>query len=371
MQYVRMPIEIESPEEMGYGNIRYNLAESSVRDINLRDVEVDLKNLVLFYGEHKGIAKLREAIMEDSKVLTADDVLVTTGAATALFIVATTLLNPDDHLVVIRPNYGTNLETPRAFKCGMSIIDLKFEDGFEIDVDAVRKAVQPHTKLISITNPHNPTGKLYSEQTIQQLIQLAEEKNCRLLVDETYRDLNFQTELKPYVAEQSEKVISVSSVSKSYGAPGVRIGWIICRDRKLMYDFLAAKEQITICNSVVDEEIAYSLIRDKQQWMEKHHAHIHSNFAYTKQWFAAQPFLEWVEPAAGVVCFPRLKTAYKLDAEKFYQALFNDYSTIVGPGHWFEHDKIYMRIGFGYPLADELKTGLNNLNECLKAHLKE
>ena len=65
MQYVRMPIEIESPEEMGYGNIRYNLAESSVRDISLRDVNVDLKNLVLFYGEHKGITKLREAILND------------------------------------------------------------------------------------------------------------------------------------------------------------------------------------------------------------------------------------------------------------------------------------------------------------------
>ena len=166
MQYVRMPIEIESPEEMGYGNIKYNLAESSVRDINLRDVDVDLKNLVLFYGEHKGITKLREAIREESKVLSADDVLVTTGAATALFIVSTTLLNPSDHLIVIRPNYGTNLETPRAFKCEMSIIDLKFEDGFEIDVDAIKKAIQPNTKLISITNPHNPSGKLFTRGTV-------------------------------------------------------------------------------------------------------------------------------------------------------------------------------------------------------------
>lgn len=369
MQYVRMPIEIESPEEMGYGNIRYNLAESSVRDINLRDVDVDLKDLVLFYGEHKGIIKLREAVKEESKVLSVDDVLVTTGAATALFIVATTLLNSSDHLIVIRPNYGTNLETPRAFKCAMSIIDLKFEDGFEIDVDAVKREIQPNTKLISITNPHNPTGKLFSEQTILQLIAVAEEKNCRLLVDETYRDLNFQTKLKPYIAEQSDKVISVSSVSKSYGAPGVRIGWIICRDKKLMHDFLAAKEQITICNSVVDEEIAFCLVRSKQKWIQKHHEHIRSNFAYTKQWIAEQSFLEWVEPSAGVVCFPRLKAEHKLDTEKFYKALFNEYSTIVGPGHWFEHDKIYMRIGFGYPLEEELRTGLNNLNDCLKAHV--
>ena len=367
MQYTRMPIEIESPEEMGYGNIKFNLAESSVRDISLGSLDVDLKNLVLFYGEHKGITKLREAIKENSKVLQADDVLVTSGAATALFVVATTLLNPADHLVVIRPNYGTNLETPRAINCAISIIDLKFEHNFEIDIEAVRKAVQPNTKLISITNPHNPTGKVFSDATIKQLIALAEEKGCRLLVDETYRDLNFQTQFKPYWAEASNKVISVSSVSKSFGAPGIRIGWIINRDQKLMHDFLAAKEQICLCNSVVDEEIAFHLLHNKKTILATHHAHIQTNFAYFKQWFATQKYLEWAEPQAGVVCFPRLKAEYTMDKEKFYDTLFSQYGTIVGPGHWFEQDKIYMRIGFGYPLFDELKTGLDNLNKCFEA----
>jgi aspartate/methionine/tyrosine aminotransferase len=360
-----MPIEIESPEEMGYGNIKYNLAESSMRDINLSTVNVDLKNVVLFYGEHKGITKLREAVKEDSKILTADDVLATTGAATALFIVATTLLNPEDHLVVIRPNYGTNLETPRALKCGISIIDLKFENRFEIDVKEIRKAIQPNTKLISITNPHNPSGKLFDDKLIRELAQLAEEKNCRLLVDETYRDLNFQTELNPYYAEISDKVISVSSVSKSFGAPGIRIGWIINRDKKLMHDFLAAKEQICLCNSVVDEEIAFALLRDRKTILAQNHEHTRRNFTYFKEWFAQQPYLEWVEPDAGVVCFPRLKSNYKIDATKFYETLFSKYGTIVGPGHWFEQERIYMRIGFAYPGFEELKTGLNNLQLCL------
>lgn len=366
MKYVRMPIEIESPEEMGYSTIKYNLAESSVRDIRLSDLNIDLNNLVLFYGEHKGIPKLREAIKEESKVLSADDVLVTSGAATALFAVATTLLNPSDHLVVIRPNYGTNLETPRAINCAMSIVDLKFEEGFELDVNKICEAIQLNTKLISITNPHNPTGKVFDEKVIQQLVQLAEEKNCRLLVDETYRDLNFQTALKPYAAELSAKVISVSSVSKSFGAPGIRIGWLICRDKKLMHDFLAAKEQICLCNSVVDEEIAFHLLHNKKTILQKNHEHIRTNFAYFKQWLAQQQYLEWEEPTAGVVCFARLKAEYKIDTEKFYEQLYSQYSTIVGPGHWFEQNKIYMRIGFGYPAFEELKTGLNNLHDCLE-----
>jgi aspartate/methionine/tyrosine aminotransferase len=366
MQYRRMPIEIEAPEEKGYATIRNNLAESSVRDLNLRDLDIDLKGLTLFYGEHRGMGKLREAIPEGSPVLNTGDVLVTAGAAAALFITATTLLSAGDHMVVIRPNYGTNLETPRAINCQMSIVDLKFEEGFEINTDAIRQQVRANTKLISITNPHNPSGKLFDEQTVNELIRMAEEKNCFLLVDETYRDLNFETELKPYAAEFSERVISVASVSKSFGAPGIRIGWIICRNKKLMYDFLAAKEQISLCNSVVDEEIAFHLLSNKEKFMMKNHQHIRANFALLQQWFAAQSFLEWVEPQAGVVCFPRFKASYNMDADKFYHTLFEKYGTIAGPGHWFERDKIYMRIGFGYPILTELKDGLTCIEACCK-----
>jgi len=365
MRYARMPIEIEAPEEKGYNTIRYNLAESSMRDISLKDLDIDFKELVLFYGEHRGVVKLRQAIIEDSKVLSPDDVLVTAGAATALFIVATTILSSEDHLIVIRPNYGTKLETPRAINCQISIIDLGFETGFEIDIDAARNAIRPETRLISITNPHNPSGKLYSQDTIQALISLAEKNNCHLLVDETYRDLNFQTPLLPYAAELSDRVISVSSVSKSFGAPGIRIGWIISRDRELMNDFLAAKEQISLCNSVVDEEIAWYLLQNKPRFIQPNHVHIRTNFAYIKGWFAAQPYLEWVEPQAGVVCFPRLKASYTIDTEKLYTILYERFATIVGPGHWFERDRTYMRIGFGYPSLDELKAGLHSLQVCL------
>lgn len=365
-----MPIEIESPEEKGYSTIKYNLAESSMRDINLKDLDADLKDLVLFYGEHRGIVKLREQIIDDSMVLNTDDVLVTGGAAMALFIVSSSMLGPADHLIVIRPNYGTNLETPRALNCEMSIIDLKFEDNFEIDIEAIKKEIQPHTKLISITNPHNPSGKLFDERTLRDLVLLAEEYECFLLVDETYRELNFKTELKPYLAEQSDRVISVSSLSKAYGAPGIRIGWIISRNKDLMHNFLAAKEQICLCNSVVDEEIAYHLLKHKAKFIIPNHAHINVNFNYIKQWFGRQAFLEWVEPQAGVVCFPRLKAGIELNTEKFYDTLYHQYSTIVGPGHWFEQEKLYMRIGFGYPTLSELKQGLENLEACFKANSK-
>jgi aspartate/methionine/tyrosine aminotransferase len=370
MNYTRMPIEIESPEEIGYATIQYNLAESSVRDIHVKDLNLKLDDLLLCYGHHRGHPDLLATIASESTVLKPDDVLVCSGAATALFIVATTLLSENDHLIVVRPNYGTNLETPRAINCAMSIIDLTFDERFTLNIDQIRQAIQFNTRLISVTNPHNPTGTVMSEAVLHELVELAEANNCYLLVDETYRYLNFQTPLLPYLAEKSKQVISVSSLSKAFGVPGIRIGWIICQDAELMHQFLAAKEQIMITNSVVDEQIALHILQNQVSLLQEAHQHIRTNFAIIKQFFAQTAYLDWVEPTAGVVCFPRLKAGYSINTEAFYKSLYSTYHTLVGPGHWFEQDKTYMRIGFGYPTADELTIGLQNLERCLGEHLR-
>ena len=370
MNYTRMPIETESPEEIGYATIQYNLAESSVRDIHLKDLNLNLNDVLLCYGHHRGHPDLLTCIASESSILKPDDVLVCSGAATALFIVATTLLSENDHLVVVRPNYGTNLETPRAINCAMSIIDLTFDEGFALDINRIRQAIQPNTRLISITNPHNPTGTVISEAVLNELAELAEATNCYLLIDETYRYLNFQTPLAPYLAEKSKHVISVSSLSKAFGVPGIRIGWIVCLDTEVMHQFLAAKEQIMITNSVIDEQIALHILQHQETHLAKAHQHIRTNFGIIQQFFAQTTYLDWVEPTSGVVCFPRLKAGYSLNTEAFYQSLYSTYQTLVGPGHWFEQDKIYMRIGFGYPTSDELTIGLQNLERCLGEHLK-
>lgn len=369
MRYTRMPIEIESPEEVGYSTIKYNLAESSVRDIQLSELNLDLGQLVLSYSHHRGHPDLLDCIASESALIKPDDVLVCSGAATALFIVATTLLSEHDHLIVVRPNYATNLETPRAINCDMSLIDLTFDKQFALNVNQIRQVIQHNTRLISITNPHNPTGTVIPEMVLNELVELAEENNCYLLVDETYCYLNFQTPLLPYLAEKGKHVISVSSLSKAFGVPGIRIGWIICRNASLMHQFLAAKEQIMITNSVVDEQIALHILQNQASRLAEAHQHIRTNFAITQQFFAQTPYLEWVEPMAGVVGFPRLKASYSLNTDSFYQSLYSTYQTIVGPGHWFEQDKIYMRIGFGYPTADELRSGLQNIDQCLKEHI--
>src|SRR5258706_15457126 len=110
MIYKRMAIEKESPEELGYGNIRYNLAESSVSDFLLQDIHLNIQNLSLCYTDHKGKPVLRDLIVNDHDNLSRENVLLTVGAASALFIIASSLLSSDDHLIVVRPNYATNIE---------------------------------------------------------------------------------------------------------------------------------------------------------------------------------------------------------------------------------------------------------------------
>src|SRR3546814_16352090 len=122
MRYVRMPIEVESPEEYGNGKVRYNLSESSIADQSLGSLGLTVPDLTLLYGEHRGSERLRELVLEDTPGLGIDDVLITGGAAGALFIIATALLGLDDPLVAVKPNYATNLEKPRAISGPLRIV---------------------------------------------------------------------------------------------------------------------------------------------------------------------------------------------------------------------------------------------------------
>jgi aspartate/methionine/tyrosine aminotransferase len=364
MKYRRMPIEIESPEQLGYDTIDCNLAESSVSDRLFGEIGMDLEKLKLAYGHHSGKPELRKAVAASYPGIRESDVLITAGAAPALFMAATSLLTAADHLVVVHPNYATNIETPKAIGAKITYVDLKFEECFRLDVSKVEKAIRRNTKFISITYPHNPTGAVLNKHELMQLIRIAEKKDLFLLVDETYRELN-RAEAVPLAASLSRKVISISSLSKAYGLPGIRIGWLITKDKNLQEMFLAAKEQIFVCNSVVDEEVAYRFLVKKKKFTEEIKVHVAGNFLILKNWMEEQEFLEWVEPAGGVVCFPRIRTSSVVDTNKFYTVLFRKYRTLVGPGHWFDMPRRYMRIGYGWPSAQELRKGLENIQKAL------
>ena len=365
-----MPIEVESPEQLGYDTITNNLSESSVADRRLRDLGIDLhdlEDLLLCYGDHLGDPVLRTAVAAGGDGLTPDDVLVTTGAAAALFCTATSLLEPGDHVVVVRTNYATNLETPRAIGADLDVVDLAFDDGWALDVDRVRSLVRPGvTKLLSVTCPHNPTGTMLDLTTLEALVDLAETAGAVLLVDETYRDLTHGAAL-PMAATLSPRAVSVASMSKAFGLPGLRVGWAVCQDRELAETLLAAKEQVVICGATLDEAIAGRVLSNRAAVLAPILDDVRARLAIVESWLAGQAHFEWVRPSGGVVGLVRARLDVQLDTDRFYRVLLGEHGTYVGPGHWFELDDRHFRLGFGWPTHDELEAGLRGITAAAEA----
>ncbi len=229
----------------------------------------------------------------------------------------------------MRPNYATNVETPRAIGADAEFLDLRFEDGWRLDPDRVAAALRPDTRLVSVCVPHNPTGRTMD---LGDLVALVERHpTARLLVDETYRELAYDAPA-PQAATRSERVIAVSSLSKAYGLPGLRIGWIACRDRALTERFLAAREQILIAGSLLDETMAARVLARRDAVLPGILDAVRRRRAIVADWFAAQEHFEWHPPEAGVVCFPRLRPERGADPDVFYDALLQRHGTYVGPG---------------------------------------
>jgi aspartate/methionine/tyrosine aminotransferase len=371
VRYRRTPIEIESPEQLGYSTIANNLAESSFSDMCLADygIEADLAHVMLPYGDHLGAERLRRLIAGDDGTLSPDEVLVTAGAASALFILATALLGAGDHALICAPNYATNLETPRAIGADVEAFALRFEEEWRLDLDRLASRIRPETRLVSITYPHNPTGSMITQDELVALVALIESHpHARLLVDETYRELAY-TEPLPPAAALSPRVVATSSMSKTYGLPGLRVGWLTCRDERLLETLLAAKEQILICGAVLEEELAARVLERRPSILSLVHAKTRRHLSIVRDWIHEHAYFEWVEPRAGVVGFPRLRPELEIDVDAFYYSLLEQHGTYVGPGHWFDQDKRSFRLGFAWPTETELERGLEGLERAAAGSL--
>ncbi|KAF5685410.1 C6 transcription factor [Fusarium denticulatum] len=353
MKFERMPIEIESPEEYGYDKIKYNLSESSITDQTLESLDLKIPNLTLLYNEHRGETKLRKLIADDAGV-SADDVLITSGAAGALFIITTSQLgstpnSESNHLVVVRPNYATNLETPKAVGCDISYIDVTFENDFQPNIDEIEGAIKSNTRLVSVTCPHNPTGSTLSREALDRLVAITKKKGVLLLVDETYRDIAFAEKL-PVAASLGDHVLSVCSLSKSFGMPGVRMGWLITTNKTLQETFLAAKEQISISGSVINEWIAIDVLSRRGKILRDTTDEMKVRLQMVESWIKSEELLEWVKPTGGVVCFPRIKQEPKGGFAAFYGRLLNNHATL----------------GYGWPTREELEGGMRAISAALR-----
>jgi len=361
MWFKRMTLEIWF-DDYQY-EVKYDIGESAVKYLTVEDLDIDLQSVALRYGYHTGQPALRELIAAQYPGLTPDQIVVTTGASEANFSVVSAVVKPGDHVIVEHPTYPSLYDVPRSLGCQVSLFTLTFEDQFKPDLNKLAKMVTPGTKLISFTHPNNPTGSMITEDELRRLVEFVEERDIFLLFDETYREMDFTHSLPP-AATLSDKVISISSMSKSYGLPGIRIGWVATKNQEILDAILAIREQVTICNNALGEIIAMHMLERKDAFLKQAQAHIERNKEIVARWMEQQEHFEWVYPEAGVVSFPRFKPDVEIDPERFYRLLVEKYKTFAVPGRCFEMDNRHFRLGFG-ATPEEIEIGLQNVNKAL------
>lgn len=359
MWFNRMELEIWF-DKYQY-EIDYDIGESAVKTLSVKDVDIDLGKVLLRYGHHTGDPLLRETLAEQYPGLSGDQIVVTTGASEANFVAVSALVKPGDHVIIEHPNYPSLYEVPRSLGCKVSLFTLKFENRFKPDLEELKKMITPQTKLVSLTHPNNPTGSMISEKDLQEVIKLIETYDIYLLFDETYRHMASGATLLPPTASLSPKVISIASMSKCYGLPGIRTGWLASQSRFILDSAVAIREQLSISNNAISEEIALSVLRRKEKFLTSARERIARNREVVAGWMDKQSEFEWIYPEAGVVCFPRMRAHVKVKPEELYRLLAEKYRTFVVPGRCFEMDEHHFRIGFGAG-EGEIKTGLSNLN---------
>jgi len=361
MWFKRMPLEdwFDTYQYI----VEYDIGESAVKFLTFGDLDIDLSSLPLRYGHHLGRPDLRAIIAEQYEGLSAEGIVATIGASEANFAVVSALVKPGDHVIIEHPTYPSLYEVPRSLGADVTLFSLRYENDFKPDLEELKSLITPKTKLISLTHPNNPTGSMISESTLEKAVEIAESHGIYLMFDETYRELAFGDKL-PAAASLSPRVISISSMSKCYGLPGIRIGWLAAKSKDIIDAVLAIREQVTITNGAVGEEIAVSVLNRKEEFLTRARAHVKRNFAAVTKWIEGRSDLEWIKPEAGVVSLPRITAPEINDPEKVYRLLADTYKTFVIPGRCFELDNMFFRLGYGGTL-DELKTGLENLGLAL------
>lgn len=343
MQFARMELEDWFDRHQYAREIE--LCESAVKFSHLKDLDISLDDVALRYGHHAGSPELRELIAVDYPGLTADDVIVTNGGSEAIFALYHGLLNRNDRVVIEHPNYPSLYEIPETIGCEVVYFPLSYDEGFVPDMDRMAGCLTDDTRLLCITHPHNPTGSTISEDMLRQIVDLCEEREIVLLSDETYRDMDFEARL-PAAASLSPTAVSLSTMSKCYGLPGIRIGWMASQDPSLIEAVLNVREYITITNTSLGEHIACHVLQDKQRYLAAARDRVAVNKAIVSKWIDGQDLVDWVEPPAGVVGLGRLAPQVQ-DPDWLYSRLIEEYGTMTIPGKYFGVDNRFFRLGFG------------------------
>jgi aspartate/methionine/tyrosine aminotransferase len=354
---------------------RHDLGESYGPNLALDDLLdgagwTELGRTALGYGTIPGDAPLRGAIAELHGV-DADDVVVTVGAAHALFLIAFILCRPGDEVVTTAPLFPPARGALDAVGANVKLLRLDFDQGYRVDLGMLRALLSPATRLVSLASPQNPSGVAIPRGTLAEIVALMRAicPQACLLVDETYREAVYANDA---VADSAialgEKVISVASLSKCHGAPGLRLGWAVTRDAALREQLLLGKFNTVISCSPLDEALALRLLARRHDIVAQRAVRLSEGLRCVADWAAVNgDFVEWVRPDAGALCVIRLKPSMFSDGAvaRFHQELASA-DVRVANGAWFGDETRVFRLGFGLPEPAALDASLRALTAALR-----
>src|SRR5215831_17768634 len=294
----------------------FDIAESGIFPMTMRELldlepaserEATLARMLdvrLGYSEACGTAELRSAIAATYRNTSPEEILVTTGAIEANCLLFNVLLNPGDHVVAVHPAYQQLYSIPRAIGCEVSLWRLRPENQFQFDLDELERLVTSRTRLIVINSPHNPTGAILSAADLARIHRLASSIGARVLSDEAYRwlDIPGGEPMPPPMRDLGGGVgISVGTLSKPFGLPGLRIGWI-AGPADLVAACWGMRDYVTLSPGKLSDALALLAVKHREKIVERTHAIVQANMAAARAWFSEHSDLvSWTPPRGGLL----------------------------------------------------------------------
>ncbi len=365
------PFEMERWQSVWENRVELNISESGVEPLTaeeLVDSPEELQRLLrlrLAYPQSNGTEELRARIASLYPAAQIENVLVTCGCAEANFLVSWALVEPGDEVVFMQPNYMQVGGLARAFGAVVKPLWLRETLRWAPDLDDLRRLVTAKTRLVAICNPNNPTGAVLGEKAIEEICATAAKVGAYILADEVYRGAEFDGVTTPSFWGRYDRVLCTAGLSKAYGLPGLRTGWIV-GPAELVERLWGYHDYTTISPTMLTERLATLALEPNRRTriLERTRRILRQNYPVVENWVASHSeLLTHVPPAAGAIAWIGCRAACK--PAELAEELRVRKSVLIVPGEQFEMEG-YLRIGFGYE-AGKLQRALARVDELLAA----
>jgi aspartate/methionine/tyrosine aminotransferase len=342
---------------------KYNLATSGVMNYSLRNLPVRVEDLEIS-GQTPGwgYAPLQEKLARHCGVA-KECVVAAIGTSMANYLAYAGAIEPGDDVLVEHPSYGPMMEAAELAGANVIRFARKFENGFAVDPAEIERAMTPKTRLIVLTNLHNPSGAFIPAEILKQVGDLATKREARVLVDEVYLDMFFEN-TPPSAFTLGEEFIVTSSLTKVYGLSGLRCGWILA-EPELAERIWRINDLFGNIPSHTAELLSMLALDHLSEIRQRSKNLLAANRALLEKFLNSQSDLEFVRPPCGTIVFPRLKSGR---TEEFVRLLHDKYETEVVPGRFFEMPE-HFRVGVGGD-TEITRVGLERISAALDEFAK-